>query len=220
MDTYRSEEEQVEALKNWWRENGTSTLASVALAIGLIVGYRFWQDSQQAALDASAFAYQQFSQAVMVAESSPDDIKIATAGHLADGIKEQYEGSTYSQFAALYKARQAVADGALDAAIEELLWVLEQQPSADLRSLTELRLARVYIAQQKFDDAKALIDAVDTSSSFASAFAEVRGDMLLASQDYSAAVDAYQSAQTIADAQQMQASPTLSTKLAYAKGFF
>ena len=74
-------------------------------------------------------------------------------------------------------------------------------------------------ASEKFDDAKALIDAVDTSSSFASAFAEVRGDMLLASQDYSAAVDAYQSAQTIADAQQMQASPTLSTKLAYAKGF-
>ena len=35
MEQYRTEEEQVEALKKWWEENGRSTIVAVIVALGL-----------------------------------------------------------------------------------------------------------------------------------------------------------------------------------------
>ena len=38
MSSYLSEEEQVEALKKWWKDNGTSVIAGVVLGFGIIFG--------------------------------------------------------------------------------------------------------------------------------------------------------------------------------------
>ena len=34
MDVYKTEEEQVEAIKKWWQENGKSIIAGVVIAAG------------------------------------------------------------------------------------------------------------------------------------------------------------------------------------------
>jgi len=33
VESYRTEEEQVEALKRWWKENGTGILVAILLAV-------------------------------------------------------------------------------------------------------------------------------------------------------------------------------------------
>ena len=40
MEQYRTEEEQVEALKKWWEENGRSTVVAVIVALGLGFGWQ------------------------------------------------------------------------------------------------------------------------------------------------------------------------------------
>ena len=42
-EEYQTEEEQIEALKRWWKENGKSIIAGLVLGIGSIGGYRYWQ---------------------------------------------------------------------------------------------------------------------------------------------------------------------------------
>ncbi|MCK5729408.1 MAG: tetratricopeptide repeat protein, partial [Methylococcales bacterium] len=44
---YDTEEEQVEALQAWWKENGKSMIAGAILGGVLIVGWDFWKDHQQ-----------------------------------------------------------------------------------------------------------------------------------------------------------------------------
>ncbi len=44
MDVYRTDEEQVEALRKWWLENGKSVIAGIVIGFSAIFGWRAWQD--------------------------------------------------------------------------------------------------------------------------------------------------------------------------------
>ena len=44
MDIHRTEEEQVEAIKTWWKANGTSVIVGVVLGVAVIFGVRYWFD--------------------------------------------------------------------------------------------------------------------------------------------------------------------------------
>ena len=46
MADHLSEEEQIEAFKGWWAENGLQTIAALILVIGGYFGWQFWQDRQ------------------------------------------------------------------------------------------------------------------------------------------------------------------------------
>ena len=40
METYNTEEEQVEALRRWWDENVKSVIAGIILALGVSGGWK------------------------------------------------------------------------------------------------------------------------------------------------------------------------------------
>lgn len=218
MDTYKSDEEQVETLKKWFKENGVSTLASIVIGIGAVFGWQFWQQSQQDTIDSSSAVYQGLLVQLSKAESQGDDISIATASHTAQSLKESYQGSGYSFFAALFQAQQAVADGDFDAAVVELQWVLDQKPQVEIRQITTLRLARVLFQQGNTDAAHQLLEQED-SGVFAHLYFEAKGDMLVHEQQYQSAVEAYQAARDKAIALEVTEPQTLETKLGYAKSF-
>ena len=43
MDIYASEEEQVQAIKKWGKENGPGIIAGLILGLGALFGWRYWQ---------------------------------------------------------------------------------------------------------------------------------------------------------------------------------
>ena len=47
MADHLTDEEQVEALKKWWRENGKSVVGGVVLGLALVGGWRGWQYYEQ-----------------------------------------------------------------------------------------------------------------------------------------------------------------------------
>ncbi|MEM6300989.1 MAG: tetratricopeptide repeat protein [Pseudomonadota bacterium] len=189
MESYRTEEEQVEALKKWWDENGRTTLIGVALALGLGFGWQAWQQNQQQAQDNASALYQQMLQALSTAEeTSPDAGK-----ELATQIKDEYRGSTYAQFAALHLARLAVYDDDLAGAERELRWVLTMaEVGGEIHQTAQLRLARVAAAQGDTGGALTMLQAAE--SEFVTSYAQARGDILLADGREQEALLAYQSA--------------------------
>ena len=213
-----SEEEQIKQLKKWWDDNGVSTLVSIALEISVVLGWQGWQRNQQANQDAAAFAYQELANVIDQVRQSPDDIKIAQATFLADDLKEKYADTGYGYFAALLNAKQAVADKDFDRAEDELKWVLSQKPTEEIQLLAQLRLARVLLAAERYDEG--LIDLPQVSDSvFAPLFAEVRGDIFLAQEQHQQAYDAYKQAEDLAASLNVQAPGLLALKLQFAHGF-
>ncbi|MEM8499314.1 MAG: tetratricopeptide repeat protein [Pseudomonadota bacterium] len=195
VDEYRTDEEQIEAIKNWWDENGKSTLFTIVLAVGATFGWQQWQSSKQESLEAASNQYQQLLSAIQTEERTAS--QTATAEHLVGEIKQNWPKTTYAHFAALQSAKMNVQENDLDAAQQELQWVINNNaPEPAITAIARLRLARVTFAKDGAEAALAVIDNVETGP-YKALYAEFRGDLHdelgnldLAEQQYSLAKDA------------------------------
>lgn len=199
METYRTEEEQVEAIKRWWRENGKSTVFGIALALAIVFGWKGWQGHQQTQAGEASAMFDD----LLIADAAVqrDGSSLATAQHLANTLTDQFSGLSYGQFAALFKAKYAVKSGDYQAAITEFEWVLAQRPSAQIKAQAEIRLAQVLYTLKEYDKALAYLSTL-ASTGYAAEAAELEGDVAFAQQDNAAALAAYQRARSLARAQE------------------
>lgn len=197
MEQYRTEEEQVEALKKWWEENGRSTMVAIIVALGLGFGWQGWQKYQQDELEGASNSYQ-----AMLQKLSTDDNQGAAT--LAADIKQEYSRSTYAQFAALHLARIAINAGDLATAEAELRWVLGRaDKGSDTMQLAQLRLARVLASAGDTSQALTILDSADPGS-YAAAYQVARGDIMLLEGREAEAREAYSSAMMLASRGQGQ----------------
>ena len=193
MEPYRTDEEQVEALKPWWAENGKSIALGIVVAIAAVFGWQGWQKQQDGRLAEASSNYQSLLEADSAAES--DSTKVTTAQHLAETLKTDYPGTTYAIFGAMYKAKYAAQINKWEEAESELRWVLDQKPDEPLLLQAKVRLAHVLLAQKRYEDAQKVLAGSELGS-YAALIAETRGDILLAQGDKSGALAAYEQAKS------------------------
>lgn len=209
MAELRTEEEQVEAIKNWWKQNGSSLLLGIALAVALVLGWQAWQRYQTNKATEASANYQNLVEAVLALRNAPQDsAQQATAAHLAQTLKADFSDSGYASMAALLMARVAVDGGDLDTALTELDWVRQNAEQEELKQLALLRAARVKLAQGDAAAARTLLDGADQTH-YVAAFSELRGDVYLALGQLTEARAAYEQALQTADS---QAQPILRMK--------
>lgn len=194
MDSYRTEEEQVEALKKWWEENGRSTLIAIVGIVAIGFGWQGWQSHSVEQAEASSTIYQDLMEA-LESQAQPDasEDSNVTAKYLAGVLKSDYAGSTYSHYAALSLAKLAVEANDHDTAEVELRWVLSNRPNQDVALLSQQRLARVMAAKGQIEQALKILDSID-SAGFTAAYEETRGDIYLQLGEKEKALAAYQRA--------------------------
>jgi len=170
----QSEEEQLVAIKEWWQRNGMPLLTGGALALAGVLGWQFWQDYRVNQSQAASALYQQL---VDVSLNSPGTPDVARVSELAGRLGKDFAGSHYAQYASLLLARVAVEGGRLDEAAAELRKVLDAPADATLGEVARQRLARVLAAQDKADEALALL-AGEAAPAFVAGREELRGDLL------------------------------------------
>ena len=193
MEIYQTEEEQVEALKKWWKENGNSVIFGVVLGLTAIFGWREWQDYNIEQSASASMLYQQ-----MVAASRENNAK--TVRNKAMEITTVYKNTAYAVFARLALAKIAVTNGELDAAAGNLQWALDNTSQESLRHVIYLRLARVLIAQGKLGEASAVLGTNSDKGEFSASYQELEADVLRLENKVDAARDAYQQALNMAHA--------------------
>jgi predicted negative regulator of RcsB-dependent stress response len=195
----RTEEEQVEAIKNWWNENGKSLVVTIAVVLAGYFGWNGYQDNLRAEGEAASSIYQQLvSQATKpLAEQSEADKRELEV--VAAQLKTEYPGTLYAQFGGLYLAKFAIEANNFDGAATELQALVDAGKKGPVTYLAQVRLARVFIQLEKLDEALALVTTTPEAS-FAAQYEETKGDVLFAKGDLSAALTAYQTARTSAAA--------------------
>ncbi len=194
VDTDRTDDEQVEALKRWWDENGRSTLIAIALAVAASLGWQGFRDYRIEQAEAASIVYDEMLEALAPTENGQvDDTRRRTAEHLAGVLKTEYGGSTYSAFAAFMLAKLQVEGGDLAAAEEELRWVLANAGDGEVGELAQLRLARVMAARGEHQQALDILIGIQAES-FEPSVARAIGDVHLALGDIDKANAAYQEA--------------------------
>ncbi len=192
MEIYRTEEEQVAALRQWWRRHGKAVLLGVVIGLGWVFGWQGWKNYQ---FKQSVVASSEF-QKLLVALRDVD----APAGEIAEQIQrvQEYRSTTYSDFATLIMAQQAVAAGDLSVAAEQLEAFVARQSQPQLQQIALLRLGRIYLAAGEIDKAQRSAGRVD-GEPFAGSRQELLGDILLQKGDVAGARRAYEQALQEAD---------------------
>lgn len=183
---YETEEQQVEALKAWWTENGRAVITGVVLGAGAIGGWKVWENRQEGLAVAASDAFSQTMEAV----NANDSAKVVT---LADELQEDQPDNLYSSYANLAAARAAVESDNLDDAASRLAWVAKNAPQDDVQLIAKVRLARI---QGASGDATAGLASLPATfpSAFAGLVEEARGDLLMLGGQTDAARSAYEAA--------------------------
>ncbi len=189
MDVFTTEEQQLEALKNWWRANGTSVLLGAALGLAAIGGWKFWQQHTATTASRASDAYET---AIKLAD---DASKRAEFKQATEVLVSEHAGTAYAQFGQLYLAREAVRDNDLPRAASLLQAVADKPEHEAIGHVATLRLARVKLAQGEAEAALKLVDiSADKAGAYQNAYALVRGDVLTALNRQAEANAAYQAA--------------------------
>lgn len=168
---YETDEQQVEALKAWWQENGAAIVVAVLIALSLVGGWRGWQAWQGSQSQHASRVY-----AELVERVARDD---ADAASTFDTLKQDYSGTPYAVLGALQEANRLVSAGDLEAAASALQYAVDEASEDDIRAVAAIRLARVLLEQGDLEQA---IDALPGSvpDAFHGLIESVRGDILLA----------------------------------------
>jgi len=207
---YDTDEEQIEAIKGWWEENGTSVIVAIILVLAVLFGSRYWQSSQNATAELASDIYTQMADSVEAnLDLDIDDDEFNAALNWHSELKTNFVNTIYSRYSALLMARLYVQRNELENAANELQWVLDNPGLGFLKSIDEelaltarARLARVIIAQGSAEAALKLLNEIDPGT-FAGIFAEIEGDAYVKLGRLPEAIDAYQTALTIGTNEQV-----------------
>ncbi|HYQ73432.1 MAG TPA: tetratricopeptide repeat protein, partial [Gammaproteobacteria bacterium] len=147
MDTLTTEEQQIAAIKQWWKENGSSIVTGVVLGLAVLFGGKAWFAYQErnAQNASSIFA------AMMRAMQAGDSLN---TGEKAGMLLAEYSNTPYAAIGALALARIRLEEGEVDAARGQLQWVLDNSDSEIFHDIARLRLARVLVADGDLDAAE------------------------------------------------------------------
>jgi len=167
------EQEQLEALKQWWARYGNAILGGVAVLVLALAGWRGWQWYQ----DDRANQAMAYFEALEAAARDNDENSLARIQAAAQTLRSDYPTTLYATRGALIAAQALVEKQDYAAARAHLEWVASGSDAA-LAPLARLRLAAVLLDEKRYDEALAQLQ--NPPAPFATLYADRRGDVLAA----------------------------------------
>jgi predicted negative regulator of RcsB-dependent stress response len=182
VEIYENENEQVDAIKRFFVENGKALAVGVILGVGALVGWRYWTSHQA---DSARETSQSYETAITALNSGKPDA-IAAAEKFAAESK-----TSYGAFASLELAQQFVDKGDLDKAEKQLQQGLTAASDDNLKSVINMRLARVQLQLKQQDAALKTLDGIK-GEGWTAIVADLRGEILLSKGDKQGARTAWE----------------------------
>ncbi len=184
MEQFATEEQQVEAIKRFWKENGIAIIVGAVIGLGGLWGWRYYNEQQITSQEAASTGYQQAVEAL-----AADASGFTTAVNFVN----ENQDNGYAYLTSLQLAKEAVERKDLEEAAKQLTFVADNSKDAMLQSVANLRLARVQIEQTSFDTALTTLAKV-TDAAFGSQVEEYKGDVFVQQQLFDKARAAYSAA--------------------------
>jgi predicted negative regulator of RcsB-dependent stress response len=186
------EQEQVDALKAWWKENGKWVIGAMVVGLLGFAGIQFWKSHQAGQAAEAAKLY-----AEVVKQAGSNDPK--RVGDAADALVSRYGSSAYAPRAQLLAAQSSLQARDVAHAKVQLQWVVEHASETGLQDAARLKLASVLLDEKKYDEALKQLDATHPEA-FTGLYSDLKGDVLSAQGKVAEARAAYQQALDKTDA--------------------
>ena len=177
------EQEQLDALKQFWKQYGALIITLAFLALATFAGVKGWNYYQRGQSEQASALFGKLEEAVR-----KNDVSLI--GSLGAEIIDKYGSTAYGPMAALLLARSNYDNGDAAAAATRLQWAIDKARDDETAALARLRLAGIRLDEKKHHEALALLDAKHAQA-FAPLYADLRGDVLAAQGKLAEARAAY-----------------------------
>lgn len=156
MQVYQHEEEQIQALKQWWRQQGSLFLTVLTMTLIFAGAWYFWQYRQASHQQRAAVFYDHLQQQRLQHD-------LADQRLLSERLLSRYNDTLYAEYAALDMAKEQLAKDDMPAAKASLRWVIDHAKQSGAKHLASLRLARLFLMEKNPAEALVLLDQVGDS---------------------------------------------------------
>lgn len=196
MDVYKTEEEQLESIKNWFKKNGNGIVVGIVFIVVFFGGRSFWTSHMQDDHEQVYVHFETVSElrdTALTDKESDEAFKAYVNG--IDGLKTAKPEHALTHLAVLKVAADFVEKAFWDDAESELRWLQEQKIEPALDSLVVFRLAQVLFQKEQFDAALALIaDITMQNDDYLPRLKELEGDVYIQKEQPVKALKSYQEA--------------------------
>jgi predicted negative regulator of RcsB-dependent stress response len=178
------EQEQVEAIKSWWKDNSKWVIGAATVALLAYSGSQFWKSHQQSQSIEAGKLFGEVEKQL----TSGDPKRVNDA---ASALVEKFGGSAYAPRAQLLAVQVNLQSNDTARAKTQLKWIIEHASETGLQDTARLKLASILLDEKSFDEALKTLDATHPEA-FVGLFADLKGDVLLAQGKTGDARTAYQ----------------------------
>jgi len=178
------EQEQVDAIKSWWKDNNKWVIGALTVALLAFSGSQYWKSHQQSQSIEAGKLFGEVEKQL----SSGDPKRVNDA---AAALVEKFSGSAYAPRAQLLAAQVNLQNKDAARAKTQLKWVIEHASETGLQDTARLKLASILLDEKAYDEALKVLDATHPEA-FVGLFSDLKGDVLLAQGKISEARTAYQ----------------------------
>ncbi|MEX4490528.1 YfgM family protein [Haemophilus influenzae] len=182
------EEQEINQLKEWWKENGKTIIVAFILGVGGMFGWRYWQAHQAEQIAQASAQYDALINSVQQDEQ-------AKKANIEQFVQANSK-TAYAVFALLDEAKKATEKQDFSAAEANLNQALTQSQDEVLTSIVALRLSAVQFQLGQLDNALSTLNQVK-GESFNARKAILTGDIQIAKGDKVAAKNSFEQAQQI-----------------------
>ena len=180
------EEQEINQLKDWWKENGKTIIVAFILGVGGMFGWRYLQAHQAEQIAQASAQYD----ALIYSAQQDEQAKKANIEQFVQANSK----TAYAVFALLDEAKKATEKQDFTAAEVNLNQALTQSQDEVLTSIVALRLSAVQFQLGQLDNALTTLNQVK-GESFNARKAILTGDIQVAKGDKVAAKNSFEQAQ-------------------------
>ncbi len=180
------EEQEINQLKDWWKENGKTIIVAFILGVGGMFGWRYWQAHQAEQIAQASAQYD----ALIYSAQQDEQAKKANIEQFVQANSK----TAYAVFALLDEAKKETEKQDFAAAEVNLNQALTQSQDEVLTSIVALRLSAVQFQLGQLDNALTTLNQVK-GESFNARKAILTGDIQVAKGDKVSAKNSFEQAQ-------------------------
>ncbi|KPU83460.1 hypothetical protein JI57_01210 [Psychromonas sp. PRT-SC03] len=175
IEGYETEEQQVDAIKGWWKQYGNTFIISALIILAALWGWRFYHSSSAQSEEQVS---QQYSDMMIKFEAQGKDKNLTDI----EAFINTHSDNNYALLATLSLVKEAVLQKDFNLAKKELQKLQVSDHAKMLNSVINLRLARVEAQLKEYDSALQTL-ALITEKSFMSQTEQVKGSVYLLQGD-------------------------------------
>ena len=186
MSVYMTEDEQMDAIKSWWKRYNSIIIVLFSLILLAISGVRYWNWHEEKVTQQASNTYEH----LMMAFSNHDNKGVRG---FAKQLTTEYGKTVYADAARLTLARLYVVNEKYPEARAQLEYVITHAKVNAMQQVARVRLARLLAADKSYPQALEELAEVDDAA-YTPLVNELKGDIYAATGRYEQAFSFYRSA--------------------------